>query len=383
MEYSVYIIQDRDKDNQHLFDNLAGDVDFGDHLKNTGAAAVADAVGANILDRYATDEMVGENGVVINGEMIDSVSVKAELIKKNMFVEVDEGGVKRKENKYLPFILRTITVKGNLFAPSFIEMKSGTIKNKDMSRIMAWASLAPTSVNNNLGEDYVKNSGSLQNKNGLQLFMSMHREYEPFYKDYYYRRVLVTTYSNTDSQFRAVLYDKVFVSSYEEVYDDKDGNGKFTLVMQSIAANVYDVVVAGPTYEWGFNAVASATSEISSIAQKHTKTTNKIVETIDKLGGTHYADDVKNVTGKIDSIAETSDSIRDDSTTDNIFDNIGKQGDTFTDQTKKTIEQAKEYKKAYDKLTEAQKATLDNIPDFKEMSIEDKMKYVKKLTEKK
>ena len=378
MEYSVYIIQDRGKDNQHLFNNLAGDVDFGDHLKNTGAAAVADAVGANILDRYATDEMVGNNGVVINGEMIDSVSVKAELIKKNMFVEVDEGGVKRKENKSLPFILRTITVKGNLFAPSFIEMKSGTIKNKDMSRIMAWASLAPTSVNNNWGEDYVQEAGKIGKKKGFQLYMSTHIDYEANYKNYYYRRVLVTTYSNTDSQFRAVLYDKVFVSNYEEVYNDKDGNGKFTLVMQSIAASVFDVIVAGPTYD---TSLIAFTDQISSVAQKHSKTVANATENVVKAtGNSDLADDIKNVTDKINSAAETADSTRDGITIDSTFDNIGKQADTYSDPTQQAIDQAAKYKEAYGKLTDEQKATLDNIPDFKKMSIEDKLKHINKLT---
>ena len=376
MKYSVYIIQDRNIKNQKLFDNLTGDMHLGKHLISSGLGGVNDLAGADVVDPYASKDIVGQNGIVINGPMIDSVSIKGEAGKKELFTD----GI----NRFDFFTIRTITVKGSLFAPSFFEMKSpfGTVKFKDMSNVMAWANLTPEPLpNERKNPEY---SGDVNNDyDEIKLKPSIQSAYGDNHPKHYYRRVLVTSYSNTDTQFRAVLYDKVFVSSYEEVYDDKDGNGKFTLVMQSIAANVFDVVVAGPTYEWGLNAVASATSEISSIAQKHTKTTNKIAETIDKLGGTHYADDVKNVTGKIDSIAETSDSIRDDSTTDNIFDNIGKQGDAFTDQTKKTIEQAKEYKKAYDKLTEAQKATLDNIPDFKEMSIEDKMKYVKKLTEKK
>ena len=378
MKYSVYIIQDRNIKNQALFDNLTGDMHLGKHLVSSGLGAVNDLAGADVVDPYASKDIVGQNGIVINGPMIDSVSIKGEAGKKELFTD----GI----NRFDFFTIRTITVKGSLFAPSLFEMKSpfGTVKFKDMSNVMAWANLTPEPLPNELeNPEYSGDVVPNQKDKSFKLKPSIQNTYGKNHPKHYYRRVLVTSYSNTDTQFRAVLYDKVFVSSYEEVYDDKDGNGKFTLVMQSIAANVYDVVVAGPTYEWGFNAVASATSEISSIAQKHTKTTNKIVETIDKLGGTHYADDVKNVTGKIDSIAETSDSIRDDSTTDNIFDNIGKQGDAFTDQTKKTIEQAKEYKKAYDKLTEAQKATLDNIPDFKEMSIEDKMKYVKKLTEKK
>ena len=371
MEYSVFIIQDRTKTNQELYENLASDVGFGDHLKNMGTAAVADAVGANILDRYATNEMVGKNGVVIDGEMIDSVSIKAELFKKNMF----EGNT----NRFDSAILRTITVKGSLFAPSLIEMKSETVKNKDMSRVMAWASLAPTPTKG--GEDYVVKAGDIEKSKGVQLNTRIQTEWIPDYSKYYHRRVLVTAYSNTDSQFRAVLYDKVFVSSYEEVYDDKDGNGKFTLVMQSVAANVFDVFVAGPTYNLS---VIGVTDEISSLAQRHTKTVDTATETIDKVTGKNNADNVKDITGKINSVLETADSARDGITIDSTIDNVNKQKDTFSsDDVQDAIDQATEYKEAYGKLTDDQKETLKNIPGFDKMSQEDKLKYIDKLTSEK
>ena len=348
MDYSVYIIQDRNKTNQDLYENLASDVGIGDHLKNTAAAAGADLAGANILDRYATTDMLGQNGVAIDGEMIDSVSIKVELVKKNIF--------ENSTNRYNPVISRTITVKGSLFAPSLIEMYSETVKNKDMSRVMAWASLAQKPGSR--GPKYVIDSGDVDKTedNGIQLNSGIQLDYisDDVYSKYYYRRVLVTTYSDTEKQFRAVLYDKVFVKSYEEVYDDKDGNGKFTLVMQTFVSSIYDVIVAGPTYK---ASIISVGSEISDTVQKYTKTTNKVVETVDKIAGTSIADDVENITGKIDSVAESADSLKaDDSfTIEKVFEQEGKQADTFINQGQSAVDKAKEYTGVNDKLTDEQR----------------------------
>ena len=133
MDYSVYIIQDRTKTNEDILNALAGDTGLGEHLKNVGAGAVADAVGADILDRYATDDALGENGVAIRGEMINSVSIKPALVKKET---LDFG-----TTQVAKLLITTITVTGNLFAPSLIEMKAKTVKNKNMARVLAWASL--------------------------------------------------------------------------------------------------------------------------------------------------------------------------------------------------------------------------------------------------
>ena len=206
------------------------------------------------------------------------------------------------------------------------------------------------------------------------------RSYGNNYAKFYYRRVLVAVYSDKDTQFRAILHDKVFVSSYEEIYDDKDGNGKFTLVMQCVGASAFDVFVAGPTYKL---TVISVTDQISSAAQKHTKTAEKVVETVDRVAGTSISDDVKKYTKKIDSVAETADSLKaDDSITiDNLVDNTDKQAKTFhpTDM-QDAIAQAAKYQEAYGALTDAQKATLANVPGFDQMSLADKMKYIKQLT---
>ena len=322
MDYSVYIIQDRNKTNQDLYENLASDVGIGDHLKNTAAAAGADLAGANILDRYATTDMLGQNGVAIDGEMIDSVSIKVELVKKNIF--------ENSTNRYNPVISRTITVKGSLFAPSLIEMYSETVKNKDMSRVMAWASLAQKPGSR--GPKYVIDSGDVDKTedNGIQLNSGIQLDYisDDVYSKYYYRRVLVTTYSDTEKQFRAVLYDKVFVKSYEEVYDDKDGNGKFTLVMQSVAANVFDVIVAGPTYTWSLVSLGEA---VTSTAQEYADKADTVVENLDKVTGKDYSSKVTDITDKVRSVAETTDSVREGITIDSTVDNIDQQMDTFTD----------------------------------------------------
>ena len=322
MDYSVYIIQDRNKTNQDLYENLASDVGIGDHLKNTAAAAGADLAGANILDRYATTDMLGQNGVAIDGEMIDSVSIKVELVKKNIF--------ENSTNRYNPVISRTITVKGSLFAPSLIEMYSETVKNKDMSRVMAWASLAQKPGSR--GPKYVIDSGDVDKTedNGIQLNSGIQLDYisDDVYSKYYYRRVLVTTYSDTEKQFRAVLYDKVFVKSYEEVYDDKDGNGKFTLVMQTFVSSIYDVIVAGPTYTWSLVSLGEA---VTSTAQEYADKADTVVENLDKVTGKDYSSKVTDITDKVRSVAETTDSVREGITIDSTVDNIDQQMDTFTD----------------------------------------------------
>ena len=369
MDYSVYIIQDRTKTNQQLFEELAGDTGLGEHLKNAGAGAVADALGANILDRYATTEKLGENGIAIRGEMINSVSIKSELNKKEALVFGSTQVTFR--------ILRTITVTGNLFAPSLIERKSKTIRNKDMAKVMAWANLTPTTLGAP-DEDYVIAVGQVDKTEDVKLNTSTLIEYRPDYSKYYYRRVLVTLYSDKDTQFRAVLYDKVYVSSYTEEYTDKDGNGTFTLVMQSVAASIYDANIAGPTYAITALAVAD---QISTAAGQVTKATNKVVKTVDKVAGTHYSEDVEEYTKKIDNANDGLEYVtKDDITIDTVGDNVQKQAENWnpTDMDN-AIKQASEYQEAYDGLTPEQKAALKNIPDFDKMSMEEKMKYIEKL----
>ena len=371
MDYSVYIIQDRSKTNQQLFDELAGDTGLGEHLKNAGAGAVADAVGANILDRYATTEKLGENAIAIRNEMINSVSIKSELNKKET---LDFGSTQ------VAFrILRTITVTGNLFAPSLIEMKAKTVKNKDMAKVMAWANLTPATPAT-ADEEYVTDVGSVNKTDDVRLNTNILTDYFLDYPKYYYRRVLITIYSDKDTQFRAVLYDKVYVSNYEETYTDKDGNGKFTLVMQSIAASIFDVIVAGPTYKWSALSIAD---QISTAAGQVTKATNKVIETVDKVTGKNYSKDVEEYTKKIDNANDGLEYItKDDITIDSLGDNVQKQAENWhpTDM-QDAIDQASEYQKTYSSLTDEQKNTLKNISGFDKLSMKEKMDYIEKLKE--
>ena len=388
MDYSVYIIQDRSKNNNDILEGLAGDTGVGEHFANAAKAGVADLAGADILDAYATTEKLGENGVAIRGEMINSVSIKPSYVKKET---LDNGTTQAAK-----LLVTTITVKGNLFAPSFIEMKSKRIQNKNMARVLAWASLPPnksaTEIQGNDIRGEVNNGGVpiADAKHGYVLTPIIHKPYitgaranggaadAKSYDKAYYRRVLITVYSNTDTQFRAVLYDNVYVDNYEELYDDKDGNGKFTLVMKCAATSIFDTFVAGPTYHWTPLSVAD---QVTSVVSKHTKTTNKAVEAFDRVAGTSISKDVEEYTKKIDSVTETADSLKGgDITTDNLLDNVDKQAETWhpTDM-QDTIEQADEYKKTYDGLTDEQKATLKNIPGFDKLSTEEKMKYIEKL----
>lgn len=376
MDYSVYIIQDRNKTNADLFKNLAGDTDFWKgHMKSAMQNLANNIVGANILDQYATTEVLGENGIAIRGDMIKSVSIKSELAKKDMFV----NGTIRVDK----FLLTTITVKGNLFAPSLMEFRSEAVKNKDMARVAAWAALppvpAPTKDDNHEYKGDLTNLTNAKEKAAFKLEPDIQRGYGDDYKNFYYRRVLVTVYSDTDTQFRAVLHDKVFVSSYEEVFDDKDGNGKFTLVMQCIGASAFDVFIAGPTYAVKPIAV---TDQISSTAKKISKGVSTGAKTIDHVAGTDYSKKVDSVTDKIDSGLETADSFRGDGdiNLDNINDQINKQGEEWHPTEKDAaIKKATEYQSAYSSLTPAEQAALKNIPGFDKMSYDDKMEYIDKL----
>ncbi|MBR2733190.1 MAG: hypothetical protein IKD80_02935 [Selenomonadaceae bacterium] len=376
MDYSVYIIQDRGKTNVQLFQKLAGDTDFWKgHMKSAVQNLANNIVGANILDQYATTDVLGNNGIAIRGDMIKSVSIKSELAKKDMFV----NGTIRVDK----FLLTTITVKGNLFAPSLMEFGSEAVKNKDMAKVAAWAALppvpAPTQDNNGEYKGDISDLTDTKEKDAFKLTPSIQQGYGDDYKKFYYRRVLVTVYSDTDTQFRAVLHDKVFVSSYEEVFDDKDGNGKFTLVMQCIGASAFDVFIAGPTY--AARAIA-VTDQISSTAQKITKGVSKGAKTVDHVLGTDYSKKVDSVTDKVNSGFETADSFRGDGdiNLDNINDQINKQGEEWHPTEKDAaIKKATEYQSAYDSLTPAEQAALKNIPGFDKMSYDDKMEYIDKL----
>ena len=382
MDYSVYIIYDRTKSNEDILKALAGDTEVGEHVGNMARDLANGVAGADLLDRYATTKALGTNGVAIRGEMIKSVSFKPTLIKKET---IDKGSTQ------VAWDLATIiTVTGSLFAPSLIEIKSQAVKNKNMARVAAWASLPKTKSAPNVEDNDIMHNnnglamggGLIVNENKYLLYPAKQKVLiddvaNKLYEKFYYRRVLITVYSNTDTQFRAILFDKVFVDSYEEVFDDKDGNGKFTLVMKSVGANVYDTFVAGPTYTFSKMALVDA---VTTAASRLTKTTNKAAETLDHIAGTSFAKDVKNAMDKADSVIDTTDSIKDDVTIENLDEQINDQAETWhpTD-VQKAVDQASEYQQAYDKLTPEEKAALKNVPGFDKMSQEDKLDYIEKM----
>ena len=371
MDYSVYIIQDRSKTNKDIFKALASDTGVGEHLKNLGAGAANNLVGGEIFDQYATDDKLGKNGIAINGEMIKSVSIKPALVKKETF---NQGTTQVDWT-----LMTTITVKGSLFAPSMLEMKSKTIRNKNMAKVLAWASLPKTKSSTD-GENYLGEAGF--GDEAFTLNGTIQRRYlsnNETYESFYYRRVLITVYSDKDTQFRAILHDKVYVDSYEEEYSDKDGNGKFTLVMKCVGTNVFDTFIAGPTYKWTPLSVAD---QITSTAKQHKKTVDKVVESVDKVAGTNIAETIAPYKKKTDSVFDTADSIKGDITIDNLADNVDKQAETWhpTDM-QDAIDQASEYQKTYSSLTDEQKNTLKNISGFDKLSMKEKMDYIEKLKE--
>ena len=197
---------------------------------------------------------------------------------------------------------------------------------------------------------------------------------------------MVTVYSTTDTQFRAVLLDKVVVKSYEENYTDKDGNGTFTLVMQSAAASIFDVFVEGPTFKGTYLSFMDQISSSANKAFSSTRTTTKAVAKaaglendpgVQKFDNALHAEE-EGVT--IPQILADSDNYSPDKAkeiTDHVMDTY------VNDSVQSALDDANEYQEAYDKLTDEQKKTLANVPGYDKMSLEDKMKYLNKILDKK
>ncbi|MBR0260260.1 MAG: hypothetical protein IJQ85_00505 [Selenomonadaceae bacterium] len=380
MDFSVYIIQDRSKENKDLFQNVAGDVDLKEHAATAAINAASNLIGVDIYDRYADPEKIGETGIAITGKMIESVQIKKELIKREVF----NSGVFNRTvyNTLDSSLVTTITVKGTLFAPEFSQTAAKATRLKSMARVMAWASLAPTYGSEDA--DGYKGDITTKEAKGESLLLSagIQKKMKEEYNDSYLRRVIVTVYSVDDQQFRAVLHDKVFVKSYEENYTDKDGNGTFTLVMQSKAASIFDVFVAGPTFKFSYLAMMDQVSTTASTLASETHTgfktvtkamgveDNEVVKQIDKgLSGIEDASKLPNVladsdTYSVDKMSEITNHVMDDYINDSV---------------QSALDDAKNYQETYDKLTKEQQATLANVPGYDKMSLEDKMKYIEKL----
>ena len=98
---------------------------------------------------------------------------------------------------------------------------------KNMAKVLAWASL-PETYGKDDDDDAGAHSGDINDKGEkVQLKPSIQKnDYKNTdakpdrYNSYYFRRVMITVYSTNDMQFRAILHDNVFVSSYEEKYTD-------------------------------------------------------------------------------------------------------------------------------------------------------------------
>ncbi|MBR1645455.1 MAG: hypothetical protein IJ685_01635 [Selenomonadaceae bacterium] len=380
MDFSVYIIQDRNIDNKTLFKKLAGDVDLKEHAATAAINAASNLIGVDIYDRYADPAKIGETGIAITGKMIESVQIKKELIKREVF----NSGVFNRTvyNTLDSSLVTTITVKGTLFAPEFSQTAAKATRLKSMARVMAWASLAPTYSSE--VEDGYKGDITTKEAKGESLLLSagIQKKMKAEYNDSYLRRVIVTVYSVDDQQFRAVLHDKVFVKSYEENYTDKDGNGTFTLVMQSKAASIFDVFVAGPTFKFSYLAMMD---QVSTTAGKVANETHTAFKTVTKKMGVEDNEVVqkidKGLTGaedasKLPNVLADSDTYSVDKATE-ITDHVM---DTYVnDSVQSALDDANEYQEAYDKLTDEQKKTLANVPGYDKMSLEDKMKYIDKL----
>lgn len=385
MDFSVYIIQDRKISNESLFENLAGDVKLGEHAAVGAVKAASNLIGVDIYDRYADPKKIGETGIAITGSMIDSVQIRQERGTREVF---NSGVFNRTVYNTLDVFKTTlITVKGNLFAPEFSQFAAKATRLKSMARVMAWASLAPTYGS----EDEKGYSGDVTGKEAAQgesllLSAGIQKKMKEKYADYFTRRVMVTVYSTNDTQFRAVLLDKVVVKSYEENYTDKDGNGTFTLVMQSAAASIFDVFVEGPTFKFSYLAMVD---QVSTTASKLANETHTAFKTVTKTLGVEDNETVQKIdksltmtedTTKLPNVLADSDTYSVDKATE-ITDHVM---DTYVnDSVQSALDDANEYQEAYDKLTDEQKKTLANVPGYDKMSLEDKMKYLNKILDKK
>ena len=380
MDFSVYIIQDRSIENQTLFGALAGDVKLGEHAATAAINAASNLIGVDIYDRYADPAKIGATGIAITGKMIESVQIKKERVGREVF---NSGVFNRTVYNTLDnSLVTTITVKGTLFAPEFSQLAAKATRLKSMARVMAWASLAPT-YSSEVSEGYKGDvTNAVAKGESLMLSAGIQQTMKATYNDFYLRRVMVTVYSVDDQQFRAVLHDKVFVKSYEENYTDKDGNGTFTLVMQSKAASIFDVFVAGPTF--GFSGLAMV-DQVSTTANKVANETHTAFKTVTKTMGVEDNEMVQKIdkgltgvedTTKLPNVLADSDTYSVDKATE-ITDHVM---DTYVnDSVQSALDDANEYQEAYDKLTDEQKKTLANVPGYDKMSLEDKMKYIDKL----
>ena len=384
MDYSVYIIQDRSIDNETLFEKLAGDVDLKEHAATAAIGAASNLIGVDIYDRYADPKKIGNTGIAITGKMIESVQIKKERVGREVF---NSGVFNRTVYNTIDNSLFTmITVKGTLFAPEFSQLAAVATQMKNMARVMAWASLAPTYGSE--AEDGFK--GDVTTKEAaqgksLQLSAAKQKEMNTApnkYADFYMRRVMVTVYSTDDAQFRAILHDKVFVQSYEESYTDKDGNGTFTLVMKTKAASIFDVFVEGPTFKlrW-LDGASQLSTTVSTIANK----ANTGVKTVAKAAGLEDNDVVKKIETGLNISEDAGKGIQDLADSDTYSPEKAKEvtdhvmDDYLGASVQSGIDDANDYNELYGELSDDQKKTVASIPGYDKMSLEDKMKYLKKL----
>lgn len=384
MDFSVYIIQDRTITNETLFENVAGDVGFAEHATTGAIDAVSNLAGVDVYDRYADPDKIGKTGIALTGDMVQSVQIKNERTGREVF----SSGVFNRSiyNTLEASVFTTITVKGTLFAPEVSQLGSTAVRMKNMAKVMAWASLAPT-YGSEATDGYCGDVSSDDAAQGESLILSagiqkkMNKDPNK-YADFYTRRVMVTVYSVDDMQFRAVLHDKVFVQSYEETYTDKDGNGTFTLVMKSKAASIFDVFVEGPTFEMSLLSVGDQLSTSANTLANEADVAlqaageafgledNERYKKIEK--GLHAAEDIT----KFYNDAKDSDFWTPENAKD-IVDHVKEE--YVDDSVQSGVDDAKEYYELYEQLTDEQKAFLEQIPGFDDLPLDDKIEYLEKF----
>lgn len=273
MVYSVFIIS-MDRDEQVNWKNLIGDTSLGTHVAGAVVAGIEDLAGFSFYDKYA-NMLTGAKSVALTGSMIESMSVKTYINRRENF-EITEDHMEDKKAKDL---LHTITIKGRLEPPDMLfAMGKKIAQKKDTSRIWKWANVHFNGAEND-----------------------------------YFRKVVATVYSEADKQFRAFFLKKAFVESYEEIFD-KNGEGTFNLVIKEAITGAApqvgqdkEIEAKGPTFKVTKLSAAKDISKAAKTASKDAKTASKVIKSVVGENET---------TKKLDRYSKVVDSI--DSGVDNV-----------------------------------------------------------------
>lgn len=376
MDYSLYILYGNETATEEDF---IGDTGLLEHVGVAAMGALTDVIDLDLYDNYAS-KLKSDDSVALRGSMITDMKFNTEVTTITKY----SWGSSDIEK----FVQSKITVKGRLYMPLAV----GTMnRRKNMAKVLMWANTPRPKAPAQGAGGGGGGGGLLQAAaNAVGVGGADPNKVPDDLAENYYRKVIATIYSTTDKQFRAVIFNKAFVDSYEESYNSTDGDGTFTLVIKERVDKVEDVKVQGPTYEIS---KVSVISQIADTANSLSSKTSKVVETVEKFTGeTEVTKKIKDITGSIETAHTTFKStvIEGDLSIDNVSDKVDEHTDdvqeNYTDVSlDRKIDDAKkaaEYNEEYEKLSDEQKKILKEVPGFDKLSTDEKMEYIEKISEK-